>query len=889
MTDKETARQQIVSLVEKFRALSARERSVYNEQQTREYFVLPLFRALGWDTSNPSEMTAEEQVSHGFVDFAFYLDGVPRFFLETKKIPTNLDDPKWAKQAVNYAYLKGVTWAVLTDFEGLKVLNAEWKETNPTQAIFLDLQWDEYADRAFEDLWLLSKPAIQAGEMDRLAERFGKKTKKDPVSKTLFAQLTMWRRELFKEIRGWASTLWAQDVREVDGAVQRLLDRLIFIRAVEDREIEPPRLRPLIRQYQNSRGTKKDLFHGLLQLFRELDDLYNATLFAASTLDHFVEIHNPDLLIRIIEGLYEVPGGYASYDFNAIDADVLGTIYEQYLSFKVLDPKGEDFVDLAKRQKRKKQGIYYTPQSVVRYIVQSTLGRLLESGHDPHSLRILDPACGSGSFLIEAFDVLDRWLTQHEPSVPSRERRLRILRENLYGVDLDEQAVEVARLNLLLRAANTRERLPLLTNIRCGNSLISDLMVAGNAAFNWEDQFAEIFAQGGFDVVIGNPPYGASFNSVESEFLTETYEVFKSVRDSYVCFVERAMSLLRTEGVLSYVIPASWIGGPAYSGFREFLLRYTIDNVVSLPFDIFADAYVDTLIVVVSKKEPPVDHNVATYVYPKKAQIQSVQLRPEDYMRVKQSVWTELTDDRKLVLDSSATRLVARIKRDFGTSLGDYLTMKRGVLFDPSLLTENKTGEDSFPYFEGDVYRYQIVARLDQWVEYGPKMTEWPKDFTWFEGRRILLRRLVNRQQRLMASITDTTFITNKNLYSMKSKCADVTEFALLAILNSRLVSYLYLNQVSQATKDDFPQVTIRDVLALPCPQVSKNAHDRLAELAQKMLSLKQQYVASETSLDDRRHILATQIEVLDQQIDSLVYELYGLTDDEIAIVEGHR
>ncbi len=496
MTNQDQARAAIQSLVEKFRNTPARERARYNEQQTREYFVLPLFRALGWDTENAAEVTAEEQISRGFVDFGFYLDGVPRFYLETKKITADLGKSEWANQAINYAYLKGVTWAVLSDFEGLKVFNAEWEETNPQKAIFLDLSWENYADTDFDNLWLLSKEAIRDGEIDRLAERFGKKARKRPVTEQLFAQLTQWRRELFKEIRGWDKTLWSNDPRAVDNAVQRLLDRLIFIRTVEDRGIEAPRLHALIRQYKASRGKDKNLFHDLQALFREMDGIYNARLFAESTVDH-VEVHNPDLLTSIINGLYDSPGGFISYNFNAIDADVLGSIYEQYLGFKALDPTGQEAIDLAKRQKRKAQGIYYTPQFVVRYIVQNTLGRLLEEGADPHAIRVLDPACGSGSFLIEAFDVLDRWLAQH--GTPSdrqspRTRRLRILQENLYGVDLDEQAVEVARLNLLLRAAGERGKLPMLDHIKRGNSLIDDPAVAGDAAFKWEEEFPEVFA-----------------------------------------------------------------------------------------------------------------------------------------------------------------------------------------------------------------------------------------------------------------------------------------------------------------------------------------------------------------------------------------------------------
>jgi hypothetical protein len=135
------AKAQVGQLVTKFSQLSAHNRKGYNEAATRQEFILPLFHALGWDTEDTREVSPEEQVSRGYVDFSVRLQGIPRFFLETKRIPADLEDPRWARQAINYAWLKGVTWAVLTDFEGLKVFNAEWQETVPARAIFKNLHW----------------------------------------------------------------------------------------------------------------------------------------------------------------------------------------------------------------------------------------------------------------------------------------------------------------------------------------------------------------------------------------------------------------------------------------------------------------------------------------------------------------------------------------------------------------------------------------------------------------------------------------------------------------------------------------------------------------------------------------------------------------------------
>jgi len=217
--------------------------------------------------------------------------------------------------------------------------------------------------------------------------------------------------------------------------------------------------------------------------------------------------------------------------------------------------------------------------------------------------------------------------------------------------------------------------------------------------------------------------------------------------------------------------------------------------------------------------------------------------------------------------------------------------MRRGVLFDKSLLQTDKTQKNSYPYFEGDVYRYDLNYFAPNWIEYGSKMKEWPKEFRWFEGRRLLMRRLVNRQQRLMASVAEDTFITNKNLYSiLVRKEAELGEFGesfMLGVLNSRLISRLYLSQVQQATKDDFPQVTITDVLALPCPVPSKGLLTKVAEHAEKLLLLVTKLRVSTS--DSEKATLQNVITTTDQKIDALVYKLYGLTDEEIRIVEESK
>lgn len=613
MTDtpgKEQTRTAIAAIARKYAALTSRERTDYTEQQMRIAFILPLFRALGWDDTNPKEVSAEEQIATKFLDFGFYLNGVSAFYLETKRANAGLDKPEHAKQAVNYAYMKGVTWAVLTDFERLMVFNAEIDTTNLLRdAIFLDLSYTDYAGEKFERLWLLSRESMQTREIDKVAEDFGRKAKRQPVTEVLFKQLTTWRYELFKELRGYGDTLWSTDNQKVDNAVQRFLDRLIFIRTMEDRRVENPRLKEVLRT-----AGKANPFEKLLELFKEMDGIYNSNLFAQSELD-LMKMYNPDLIRDIIKGLYDVPGGYGAYDFSAIEADVLGAIYEQYLGFKAQDPEGKQALDPRKQVKRKAQGIYYTPKYVVRYIVANTLGkRLAELRTDPaaaHRLKVVDPACGSGSFLIDAFDVLDAHFAAYGDTKDKdfpRQRRLRILQENLYGVDLDEQAVEVTRLNLALRAALAQDKLPTLDNIRHGNSLIDDEAVAGKDAFNWAEKFPEVFAQGGFDVVVGNPPYvrqellGADFKT----YAAAQYETYAGTADLYTFFIEKSIKMLRPDGIYGVIVANKWMRAGYGKGLRGWLSKQTLREIIDFgDLPVFAEATTYPCILIAQPTLPP--------------------------------------------------------------------------------------------------------------------------------------------------------------------------------------------------------------------------------------------------------------------------------------------
>jgi type I restriction-modification system DNA methylase subunit len=605
IVDKENAKKEIRLLVEKYNKIVGENRaSKYKEEETKKDFIQPLFRYLGWNVEDSSEVTAEEKVSKNRVDYGLRINGIPKFFLEAKSLKEDLDNRKFIEQAINYAWHKGCTWAVLTNFERVRIFSAELKTVSPWQSHLKTIDCDEFLER-FDELWLLSRESFERGLMDKEAEKWGKKTKKTSVDKQLLADFTRFRELLSKNITKLNPSKNITE-EDLDESIQRILDRLIFIRNCEDRELEPKTLISNLREWE-SKG-KGYLVKSLRDVFSYFDKQYNSKIFAKHLCDD-LDVDN-EVLHEIIEGLYYTKDKSIFYDFSAIDADILGTIYEQYLSHIL--KKTEKRAKLTENHAhRKEQGIYYTPIYIVDYIVRNSLGELLKDKKaDFEKIRVLDPACGSGSFLIKAFDVLDEHYRQNDKDYNQTQldfktgvtftRKVKILQNHIFGVDLDKQAVEIAQLNLLLKIAEKGQKLPLLErNIKVGNSLIDDEKVAGDKAFNWEEEFKEIMEEGGFDIVIGNPPYGAELSEIERKFISSKYEFSSSYKNTALIFVEKSLELMSKSGYFGMIVPKSLAFSQLWKSGRELIKEYLVKVVdVSKAFE---DVLLEQVIIILSK------------------------------------------------------------------------------------------------------------------------------------------------------------------------------------------------------------------------------------------------------------------------------------------------
>jgi type I restriction-modification system DNA methylase subunit len=584
--NKEEARQKITELVKKYEALSAKDIKGFNEANTKQGFILPLFAALGWDVFDTHEVAMEEAASNKRVDFAFKLNGVARFYLEAKPLKADLNNPDYTKQAITYAYSNGVTWAVLTNFEELRLFNAQ--KSTP----FIQLAYKDYVNR-LDKLWLLSRESIISDALSKEASDWGAAPPFIPIEERLFKQLRAWRANLFNELYHYNKWLKPEQRDEV---IEKLFNRLIFIRTAEDRQLEERRLRSAVHKWESGGHKKGELSASLREIFTYYTNYYDSDLFKEHLLDSNQLYIDEYVITEILNGLYEIPGGIADYDFSIIDADVLGRVYEQYLGYvaKVEQEKAKeaqaqlglglavekDYQYVEKKVHRKEQGIYYTPKFVTDYIVKETVGRFIReneaAGYNKIlNMKILDPACGSGSFLIRAYDEL----LNYHAKVRSKAAleleqidRMPILTRNIFGVDLDRQAVEIARLNLLLRGLAERDHLPPLTdNIKRGNSLISGTEKElkpyfgkdwkEKSPFCWEDEFKDIMTGGGFDVVVGNPPYVRiqSLPKEDADYFRSHYDSAFGSFDIYVLFIEKAIRLLKTSGHLGFITSGKFL------------------------------------------------------------------------------------------------------------------------------------------------------------------------------------------------------------------------------------------------------------------------------------------------------------------------------------------
>lgn len=917
----QNAKVEIQRLVDKLKQVkeSGKLKS-YNEENTKKDFITPMFRALGWDVENrdtSDEVTNEDKISKGRVDYAFRINGIPKFFLEAKALNKGLDETVDSAQAINYAWHKSTSWAILTDFQTLIIYNAEVKGKTISDSQFIRLTYDQFVDQ-FDRLYWLSKPAFLEGRLDKEALSWGKKLRKTKVGEQLLSELMGYRTLLSKNILKNNSSKNLTE-EEIDEAVQKIIDRLIFIRTTEDRQIEPPTLRPKIREF--SEGKRGKMTSALNEIYLQFDKAYNSKLFTFNP-SHLEERHlcetldiDNEVLFEVIEGLYQSKDGLIHYDFSAIDADVLGNIYEQYLSHILSRTEKRAKVE-SKEAHRKEQGIYYTPTYIVDYIVRNTLGEVLKNKKpaEADKIRVLDMACGSGSFLLKAFDTLDEYYKRKEKDYAQAKldvesdsakitRKTKILKNNIYGVDLDPKAVEIAQLNLLLKAAETRHRLPdLRENIKCGNSLIDDPVVVGERAFDWNKEFETIMKEGRFDVVIGNPPY-VDIKQLDPRIVKYFFSAYSTVENRmnlYSVFVERALSLLKDGGYFGFIIPNSILYNESYAEVRKLLLEATnLKVIVRLPDNVFEDAKVETIILIFQKKKRSKNEKCLLYIYPRNAQITSIgKENCQQILSIDQNIWVS-NGIFNISTNANSSMLIKKIETntiklidlcDFSLGLTPYDKYRghtQKQIEERVFHSISKKDASFKPLLSGEnIVRYGIFWDEKEYISYGNWLGA-PRDKRFFISPRIVVRQIISgKLPRIYAGYTEEEFYNTQIAFNLVLKDKTTSTKYVLAIINSKLLNFYHREKYLDPSKNLFQKILIANAKQFPIKIASRDVQKRVVDIVDIMLSKCKQFNMIKNKQTDERAKLEKEISETDKKIDELVYDLYNLTQEERKIVE---
>jgi len=1031
------APQAVLALVQRYEA-NRRDyhKGQKNETELRREYLDQFFRALGWDVDNNKGWSeAYKEVAHEDpirirgqtkrIDYSFRVGGMRKFICEAKKPAVSLkDDTEAALQLRRYAWNAGLKLSILTNFEEFAVYDCNVpisKEDNAATARIAFFPYTEYEKRWDRIASVFSPDGIQSGSFDRYVATNGEKHGTAGVDEKFLEDIENWRLLLARNI-ALRNTILSQE--DVNTAVQRIIDRIIFLRICEDRGIE---------KYETLRGLLHDeaIYARLIELFRNADDKYNSGLFHFSAepgRDEMPDTLTPGLIIdnavlkAIITRLYypESP-----YEFSVIPAVILGQVYEQFLG-KVIRLSAAHRADVDdKPEVRKAGGVFYTPAFIVDYIVKTTVKEQVR-GKTPREvakLSVVDPACGSGSFLLGAYQFLLDWhrewyidhlvpvLADHPAASPevrtllpdpvastraakegayelpiyktrtgdvskmrsewrlTTAERKRILLNNIYGVDIDTQAVEVTKLSLLLKVLeeeseehvskqlkiSAERALPSLAhNIRCGNSLVAPdyfnqkQEIPFNMAerkrvnaFDWAHEFPEVAKAGGFDVVIGNPPYVRQESlKDQKEYYQSHYAVYQGTADLYAYFVEKGISLLRPGGIFSYIVANKWMRANYGKPLRKFLLAKRIEEIVDFgDLPVFKNATTYPCIIRVKNAKPSGEFPVTkmdTLGFASLAGYVQAHNYPIDQGSLTDGGWTlgdKRTESLLKKIQSAGTPLeeyvMGGIYRGIVTGNNDVFVIDEStknnlVSQDPKCLELIKPfliGKEIKRYKPLTPNKYLIFTRrgidikqypailnyLKQFKsELMPRPPDWsgekwngrkPGPYVWYEIQDSIDYYLEFEKPKIFyPDIAPrgyfTLDVTGGNYCANSGYFIASDNRYLLGILNSKLITYYY-SKVAALIRGGYLRFFSQDIVRLPIyvPDFDnlqdKNRHDRMVSLVTHMLELHRYLPQAKT--DQERRLVQQDLDATDVRIDALVYELYGLSAEEIAVVEGTR
>ena len=941
----EKAFAQVQELVATFRANEQYFQSAeFSEAETRKTFIDKFFMALGWDVNhdqqrNPYEQEVKieknEDGSQRRTDYAFFLSPNfhdVRFFVEAKKPHGEFGTPDNYFQTIRYGWPHGTPLAVLTNFSDFHILDCRYEPNigDTLSRVVKRFTYDEYADseKFAEIYWLFSREAVANNSLTKFADNLPQpksrtfrtelfKRANQPPDESFLIKLDEYRETLAKAFKTKNLNLNSEQLTEV---TQRTLDRLIFIRFLEDKLIEPKRRVEFFGA--NGRSTWEDFIATALGLDRS----YNGIVFKRHDILDAPGFQVDDKAFKhICESLSDET---SPYNFDAIPIHILGNIYERFLGKIIVADKKDAHVE-EKPEVRKAGGVYYTPQYIVRYIVGNTVGKMIE-GKTPTQIaemRFADIACGSGSFLLGVYDLLIRYHTKFYNDNPGKakkgdviqredglhlslQKKREILVNNLYGVDIDNQAVEVAQLSLYLKlledetlasahAFQTEFHYTLLPslvkNIVCGNSLIGtdisqvELPEEEEKKLNpmdFEQKFPDIKKRGGFDVILGNPPWISLKGKFGNDIMPQSaldYLLHKFDGDTYrpnvyEFFVRQAIRVTKNGGYCSYIVPDRLGLNLQFVKTRiEILKTCSIESLIYKAK--FPNVIADTLIFVFKKVQANKSHKVYVEEYEK----ETAEIFQTKYATMPESRFAYPRDIANI------TFFDAIESKSYLQRLDYFLNSSVGFIACSKTVQRYQTAKTQKEVFKGEnVRRYSLAGNFwFQWRKSNlaggtqdvKKLGTCPK---------ILLRKT---GAPIFAALDTHGVFPEQSLYFAYPKSGNPCDCKFyLGILNSHFFDFYYKNRLV-TNADTTPQLKKVDLDSFPFPVVDfsktfdKARHDKMVSLVDQMLAAQPQLANAQSDKD--KNYYENKCAALDHQIEALVYELYALTADEIKIVEG--
>lgn len=924
MQTKDEALEKIKSLVQRFDEQKEFYRKAdYNETQTRRDFIDPFWKALGWDIDNENgyaesyrEVIHEDRVKVGNAtkapDYSFRLVGGKRlFFLEAKK-PSVLikDEVAPAYQVRRYGWSAKMPISVITDFEEFAIYDCTTKPKETDKASNGRIKYLTYSDylNDFDFIWdTFSKEKVLKGSFDKYIASDKNKKGTTTVDKEFLQSLDKWRVDLALNI-----ALRNKEITEdeLNFIVQHTIDRIIFLRIAEDRSAEP--YGELQTDIKN--GT---FYQNLLYRFHQADQKYNSGLFdfKKDKISEKITIDNKVIKEIISELYYPV----CPYEFSVLSVEILGSAYEQFLGKQItLSKTGKAIID-EKSEVRKAGGVYYTPQYIVDYIVKNTIGKLIENKtpKEVSKIKITDPACGSGSFLIGVYQFLLNWHkdfytengkvskgNKNNPLTPTGElttaEKKRILLNNIYGVDLDSNAVEVTKLSLLLKCmeGETKETieaqaklfhdriLPTLdNNIKSGNSLI-DLDYYDNEIdfgeerkvkpFSWQKAFPEVFKQGGFDCVIGNPPY-LSVKEIPTElknYFIQNYQVATGQFDLYTLFIEKSFELLTANGVFGMITSNTFLANKDCIKLRNILLeKHQITEIINLGETVFKDANLDVAILIAAKKKS----NLKTKIIINDTNFKNgyFHLIDQEYWKRKEeySFTINITEENYDLLDKLFSGKYP---------LRHFLDLPRGIEVgsNSDLISTTKTNGSLPILFGKNIKQYQTNF-TNHYIQFDYNNKSNFKDISIYQQDKILIQRIRNLslKQRIVSTLDADNFVCTNTLRIGIPKEKTTNLKFLLGILNSKLINWIFLKQFMN--KDIYAY----QLEQIPIPKnISYKQETEIIKLVDQLLSLNKELQT--VTLADKKEQLENRISFTEDKINQIIYDLYDLTTEERKQIE---